>query len=378
MKSIRFPFLWLILLVSFTSYGQKQRDRFSPERLRQSYEHIQKIDASVFYEQRIYRNPMVGLFEMRKIMADTSIKTYVPLLQGMPIGAYRMGETVEFQPLQKKMRTHYIKSSTFPLQLQQYKFDFWLQPYITAQFGNFSKPVESNTSIALQTQILLLPGLSFNTGLLVPITNQLDGRPQDIRPAPTYLNQFLVVGKNYLSASAGFFANDQYGVNVQYRHADLSKPWSFGLEAGLTGFYYYPKGGIYYERLTQLLLLADVSYRFAAPDVTLKLSGGQFLWKDQGARLEMIRQFTNVALGLYGTKTKNGSTVGFHIAVPIPPGKILQGKNARLRMADEFRWEYTYTRGYKIGERYRMGYNLDEKLRQFHRDYLNNQYKQLK
>ncbi len=101
------------------------------------------------------------------------------------------------------------------------------------------------------------------------------------------------------------------------------------------------------------------------------------MWQDRGARLELIRQFTNVELGLYGTKTGNGSTVGFNIAIPIPPGKLLQGKRARLRMADEFRWEYTYTRGYKIGERYRLGYQLDQKLRQYHRDYLNNQYKLL-
>jgi len=72
------------------------------------------------------------------------------------------------------------------------------------------------------------------------------------------------------------------------------------------------------------------------------------------------------------------STLGFNFAVPIPPGKIFQGKNARLRTTDEFRWEYTYTRGYKIGERYRVGYQLDQKLRQYHQDYLNTQYEQLK
>ena len=92
----------------------------------------------------------------------------------------------------------------------------------------------------------------------------------------------------------------------------------------------------------------------------------------------MVRQFTNVELGVYAVKTKNGSTLGFNFAIPIPPGKILQGKNARLRTTDEFRWEYTYSRGYKIGERYRLGYQLDQKLRQFHSDYLNRQHQQLK
>ena len=72
-------------------------------------------------------------------------------------------------------------------------------------------------------------------------------------------------------------------------------------------------------------------------------------------------------------KTTNGSTLGFNFAIPIPPGKLAQSKKVRIRTTDEFKWEYNYTRGYRIGERYRMGYQLDQKLRQFHSDYLNGQ-----
>jgi hypothetical protein len=82
-----------------------------------------------------------------------------------------------------------------------------------------------------------------------------------------------------------------------------------------------------------------------------------------------------VEVALYATKTGNGATVGFNLAVPIPPGKIVQGRYLRLRTTEEFRWEYTYTRGYRIGERYRLGYQLDERLRQYHRGYLSNQWR---
>ncbi|ACT94564.1 hypothetical protein [Dyadobacter fermentans] len=72
-------------------------------------------------------------------------------------------------------------------------------------------------------------------------------------------------------------------------------------------------------------------------------------------------------------KTNNGTTAGFNFAIPIPPGKIAQGRKVRFRTTDEFRWEYSYTRGFRIGERYRTGYQLDQKLRQYHTDYLNRQ-----
>jgi hypothetical protein len=367
--------LCLLLSLVFNQTAA-QSDKYTPEKLRQSFENIQTLGENVFYEQRLYRNPFIGLYEIKKVTADTSVKNYIPLFNGFPVGKYTIGEKIQYNSISETERKNYLKTNRFPLH-KKYKADFWIQPYFAAIFGNFEKPVESNTSIALQTQLYLLPGLTLQTGVMFPIVNDLDGRPKNIRPAPTFLNQFYNKGHNFISASAGFFQNDQYGVNVQYRRADLSKPWSFGMEAGLSGFYYYPKGGIYYEDMENLLLLADASYRFKGPDITLKVSGGQFLWNDKGARIEMVRQFTNVELGVYAVKTQNGSTLGFNFAVPIPPGKIIQGKHARLRTTDEFRWEYTYSRGYRIGERYRLGYQLDQKLRQFHQDYLNRQQREL-
>ncbi|GGB92678.1 YjbH domain-containing protein [Dyadobacter sediminis] len=348
-------------------------------KLRNNFENVQVDTAasSIYYEHRLYRNPFIGIYEAKKAFSDAEVNTFIPLFQGIPVGKYSFGRQLEFSPLTAAERNNQKRLNKFPLQKNNYKLDFWIQPYFAAIFGNFEKPVQSNTSVAIQSQFYILPGLSLQAGILFPVTNDLDGRPKNIRPAPVFLNQFYASGYHFLSASAGFFQNDQYGFNVQYRHANLSSPWSFGLETGLTGFYYYPRGGIYNERLDKLLLIADAAYRFAGPDLTLKVSGGHYLAGDTGARLEVLRQFTNVEIGFYAMTTTNGSTIGFNFAIPVPPGKLLQGKQARLRTTDEFRWEYTYTRGYRIGERYRTGYQLDQKLRQYHRDYLNRQYRQL-
>lgn len=316
--------------------------------------------AKVAYEQRLYRNPYRGMKQISQALPDSGIQEFIPMFQGVPIGAYRPGRSVKFRNLARKE----LDVSAFPL--TKYKLDFWLQPLFAANFGYKEKPIQSNTSLLLQTQFFLAKGLAFNTGILFPITNDLDNRPKKIRLAPTYLNQFLAFGKNFVSASAGYFYDDQYGVNLQYRHQSFTNPWSFGLQSGLTGLYYWADKGIYYEKMDNLLLLADVAYRLPYHNVTMQLSGGRYLAGDNGARLDLIRQFTNVEVGLYIMKTSYGTTAGFNFAVPIPPGKIIQGKKARLRTNDEFRWEYAYTRGYRIGERYRTGYQLDQKLRQYY------------
>ncbi len=181
MKSIKFYFVlvwWTVPLIGFSQ--NKMGDRFSPEKLKENYENSHTLNAQVFYEQRIFRNPLIGLLEIKKVVSDTSIQSYVPLFQGMPVGKYTIGSTIDQEPLAKKDKEDYLHRIKFPLQYPAYKFDFWIQPYFTAQFGNFEKPVESNTSIALQTQIILLPGLSLNTGVLFPITNDLDSRPRQL------------------------------------------------------------------------------------------------------------------------------------------------------------------------------------------------------
>ncbi len=349
------------------------------EKRQKNFENVRVESSRVYYEQRLYRNPFVGLYQMRQLRQDSAGSlTYVPLILGIPVGQYQMGERLEVMPFVHEKGNSGAQRPLFPLQRNGYKFDFWLQPVFWAKFGNFSKPVRSNTSLLLQSQFYLLPGMALNWGILFPISNDLDNRPKTIRPAPIFLNQFYAAGKHFVSASAGLFHDDQYGVNVQYRHTDFKSPWSFGLEVGLTGMYYYPRGGLYHEKMDNLLLLADVEYRLSKLDLILKASGGQYLWGDKGGRIDFIRQYTNVEISLFVVATQNGTTAGFNFAVPIPPGKIAQGQRVRLRTTQEFRWEYLYAGGYKIGERYYTGYQLDQRLRQYHRNYLNRQYGQLK
>lgn len=340
-----------------------------------NYENL-SVDSTahrVYYEQRLYRNPLIGMLELAKPLAATGIDEFVPLHQGVPIARYTLASTIGATVLSKEERKAWAKTRRFDS--RRYKFDLRLQPEFIAQFGFREQTVESKTNLLLQSQLYLSRGLVLNWGVLVPIVNKLDNQSLNVRPAPTFLNQFLALdGTNFMSLSAGLFYNDQYGANVQYRHADPTKNWSFGGEAGYTGFYYFPQNGFYYGSPEHLMLLADVAYRFPVHDVTIKLSGGQYMYQDRGARLDVIRQMGSVEVGFYAQKTGNGGTGGFNFAIPIPPGRIVQTQRLRLRTTEEFRWEYAYSRGYNIGTRYRLGYQLDALLRQYNQRYLQNQY----
>ncbi|GAB4024769.1 hypothetical protein GCM10028773_48320 [Spirosoma koreense] len=350
--------------------GTAQRTR----NVRLDFENLTADSAQnrIYYEQRLYRNPMIAMLaldQQRLLHAEAEL---VPLFQGVPIARYRLTPGFATTMMSKPEREAYAKQ--VPFEARRYKFDFRIQPEFMANFGYRESPLESKTNILLQSQLYLSRGLVLNWGILFPIVNDMDNQPLNVRPAPLFLNQFLALDQaDFLSVSAGLFYNDRYGLNLQYRHADLNRPWSYGLETSLTGFYFFPKNDFYYESLKDFMVLADVAYRFDKRNITLKLSGGQYMYQDRGARIDFIRQFPNVEVGFYATKTVNGSTAGFNFAIPIPPGRIAQTKGFRVRSTEEFRWEYNYSRGYNIGNRYKVGYQLDALLRQYHHNYLKSQ-----
>lgn len=358
----------LVLLGCIRGYSQEKP-------LSVAFENVSQQQNHFYYEQRLYRNPLKGMVELSKTLATPNDSiAYTPLFQGIPIATYRFSAIADVRPItaieQKKITNNY----RFPLQ-RNYKFDVWVQPVFWGKFGNKRYPVRSNTSIMLQSQLYLWAGLSVNFGVLFPLTNDLDNRPQIIRPAPLFINQFYKRNNHFVSATVGLFHNDQYGVNLQYRQMDFKSAWSYGVELGLTGMYYYPRGGLYYEKMDKLLALVDVEYRFQKLDLLLKATAGQFIYGDKGLRFDFIRQYSNVEIGLFAVGTQNGATAGFNFAVPIPPGKIIQTKKFQFRTGQEFRWEYLYAGGYRIGERYQTGYQLDQRLRQYHQWYLNRQFK---
>lgn len=363
----------LLCFFCITNVCYAQSDKKAKALLK--YEYVKKDSLGVSYEQRVYRNPFNGFIELRYAIADTSSQIYIPLFQGVPIAAYRkQGTQISSSVLSESMQKHLGVKKAFPF--SDYKLDFSLLPLFSARFGNYDNPVEAKISLALNTQLILGRGFSLTTGIVFPIINDIDQQSMRLRLAPTFINKFIGFRQvNFMSLSAGLFYKDQYGVNVQYRNFNVNKHWSYGVEGSYSGYYRISGDYFQYQVPKQLLVLADASYRFFKHDITLKLTGGQFLYDDKGARLDFIRQFTNVEIGFYVLKTAGGSSVGFNFAIPLAPGVILQNKRMRLRTADEFRWEYLYVRGYQIGERYRTGYQLDEKLRMFHGKYWDNQLK---
>ncbi len=318
--------------------------------------------VTVFFEHRSFRNPFHSFQYAQKVLEEDRVITWIPLYNNQPMGAYR-GEHLRFRAISSEEKTYFKNHNNL---LKDYRFHFRIMPDFHGRFGRFDRPLETKTNIILDSKVYLWSGLSLQSGIVFPIQNSLDGREESIRLAPSHLHYFNQWRSSFfLSLTAGTFYNDRYGLDLQLRYAPLDSRWSLGMEGGYTGFYYIAEGVVYRQSIGDLLLIGDIEYRLPISDLSAKLSAGQFLFQDRGARAEIIRQFGGVDIGFYVSRTQRGSTAGFQFAFPLFPGKIIRTKRIELRTTEEFRWEYSYSNR-PVARKYRLGVpRLSDQVRQY-------------
>lgn len=329
-----------------------------------SMEKTVRLDSSLYFENRTLRSQVLNFAQLRNEEGMTDV---TPMIHGIPVATYSLnagGEVIANE------------ASYFPEHLSQnfwnYKIDFVLKPTFVASFGNFDKPTANKTSLLLNTNIVLPLGLSVYTGINFPLVNQLTSQPRTISPAPTYLSQFLNLGSyRYMSWSAGLFYRDRYGADFQYQKADPSSKYSYGLDVNYSGLYYWYPREFRYTGFKDLSALFNFSVRWYKYNSQLKLTAGRFLYGDNGARLEFVRMYKKADVGFFSVASNHGVTLGLHLAFAIPPGSIAENKYVRLRTSEEFAWDYYYSTGYFIGERFRTNFRLDERLALYHTNYWN-------
>jgi len=333
----------------------------------------EKDTIKLFFEHREFRNPFHSMEYANLLLADEDfedkILVYIPLYHNTPIAFYTAGD-FGFKTLSVEDLSFY-KAENKPF--KDYRFHLRLNPDIAARFGYYDHPFETKINLILDTRVYLVPGLSLQSGINIPVENSLDNQDKSLRLAPTMLHYFTQpFPGHFIGLSAGSFYSDRYGLDVQYRYALLDSPWSFGLESGLTGYHWQNAGKFYTGDLNDLYAIADVEYRLPFDDLSIRLSAGQFLFEDVGVRADLIRQYGLVDIGLYASLTEIGTTMGFQFAFSLFPGKILRGKNLELRTIEEFRWEYSYNNEEPVARKYRLGMpRLADMLRQYNSDFGN-------
>jgi hypothetical protein len=373
LKRIPSPFgrwIFLLFLLAIPSFGLQAQDLWKAG-FEQIYLSEEKDTVRLSFEHRGLRSPADAMNYARLLLAETLGErklVFYPRYHNALLGRYDAQRG--WAPVEENIRRDILSNTSTS---EDYRLQFVLVPEFAARFGFFEQPVQEITNLILATQLYLLPGMSLQTGVLFPISNSLDQQEMNIRLAPSNLRYFHSWNqRNLLSMSMGLYYTNRYGLVGEYRRVNGNGNWSWGVETSYTGFYTLPTKGLYRAPLDQLVFLADVEFRLPfEPMASVRVSGGQFLNRDRGIRVDAIRQYGVVDIGFFAAKTQGGVNGGFQFAFPLFPGKLLRGKKVELRTTEEFRWEYGYNNEDVVGRNFRFGYpKLADWSRQYHRQLL--------
>lgn len=182
------------------------------------------------------------------------------------------------------------------------------------------------------------------------VNNLLDGDTQKyIQIGNATLSQQVLSTKRWkVTATAGFFNPERVGAHLKiglhaFRGLNIYAEGGYTLEANNT----MVKGFGIVSNSGKLMLMAKAEYYEPHTKLQIELQGGQFLYGDHGARLDVTRHFSEYAIGLYGILTGGEKNFGFHFAIPMGGKRQKRTWFLRPRLPEYFSWEYSYQSYFK-------------------------------
>ena len=182
------------------------------------------------------------------------------------------------------------------------------------------------------------------------VNNLLDGDTQKyIQIGNATLSQQVLSTKRWkVTATAGFFNPERVGAHLKiglhaFRGLNIYAEGGYTLEANNT----MVKGFGIVSNSGKLMVMAKAEYYEPHSKLQIELQGGQFLYGDRGARLDVTRHFSEYAIGLYGILTGGEKNFGFHFAIPMGGKRQKRTWFLRPRLPEYFSWEYSYQSYFK-------------------------------
>lgn len=266
----------------------------------------------------------------------------------------------------------YVRDFNRLFSLKKYRLNTYLTPDVKVRFGYYENPIQTKADLIWGSEMVLFRGLSLFSGVSIPLTNDLDTQDLSLSLAPTYLEYFSqIIDGHFIQVSTGTFFNNRYGLDYQYRFMSPNKSWGMGLRYAYSGFYFYPSNRVYFANPDNQLVLVDFEYFFPKQRISLLIQVGQYLDSDQGAKVELFKQYRNIELGFFSSLTKTGSNAGFKIMLPLLPNKIIRTRAFEFRTDEAFRWEYAYSNEGRIAGGFKAGMLLSDRLRRYNSNLFN-------
>lgn len=210
-----------------------------------------------------------------------------------------------------------------------YKVDILIYPQLSFQNMDITKVYQVMFSLNPALEVSLWPGMKLTGQVILPLVVDTEGyaaysplykkvRPGFLTLAQRFRLPFNIKGK----ATAGYFNQDQYGLDLQLFRPFKDKRFSVEGRIGYTGWGYWNGFKLKYNSQYQWTWNIGGNFYWPKYDTRFSLKAEQYLMGEKGVRFDMVRYFKYAAVGFYAMKAEEAnSNGGFLFQIALPPYK---------------------------------------------------------
>lgn len=403
---VKFGIFVLFFFGFFNNHFATEKNVIISKLIEHGFENIRiKLADSrilIAYENRVYRFEVEALNEILKIVVplinDREELVLIPLNRKIPIVKFSSALKNCRDFLDKKIDAKkFIENSDIRLNTDKdyklllderennssnFKFDLVLKPQFKFEFGPYSKPIIAQINLAPDIRTDFWKGMKLSYEQIIPLYNEFGTRGDSIRTGMVTLNQtFRLQNALYISTTAGIFSNNRYGFDFETRKYFVDGNFSLSGNIGVTSF-------VDFSGLTRVLYSDQflvtgslgAEYRIQKYDLTIGVSAGHYLQKDNSLRFDINREFGEIEIGFFAIRSLGRVTNGgFTLTIPLFPSKYWRPSFVRLKTAENYSWSYVVKSNTNdlIGMRYNTGNRINAFIEKLNSSFIRNRFNKI-
>lgn len=248
-----------------------------------------------------------------------------------------------------------------------YKADIPVGVNLEYALGDFTDGVKIDLNLTPELRTVLGKGLTasfeYHTRIANDLTKYNYSSPNVLKAS----QDIRLSGNKFLSVNFGFFTMQRFGLHARYLNYVLEEKLAFHMAFGLTQFAFLNEELVLeYNNFERYLYNAGLTYRINAIDTDISAEYGKYLDFDIGYKVKVQRQFNEVFIGFFFSKTNAGENLGFNFQTPLFGNKYLKPNRIRVRPGDQFILNYNYSGTNGVGLEYNTGENFQDNLKEFY------------
>lgn len=224
----------------------------------------------------------------------------------------------------KKIKDEKVQNSS------RFKVDIVIYPQLSYKNLIITQIYQVLFTLNPAIEFSLWEGMKFTGQVVIPIYNDGYGRRQDkVHPGFITISQSFRLPYNIKGkATLGCFNADRYGVDLRlFRPFSFDERFSLEAKVGMTGIGYWDGFKLHYDKDMTLTWTIGANFYWPKYNTQFSLKGEQYLMKEKGIKVEMIRHFRYASVGFYAMKAEHAnSNGGFKFQILLPPYKYKRFK----------------------------------------------------